>query len=149
MAAGTAPIFPSTPWAATADLTAASACTTRGPIAHASLTATPCFAVAVSPTSTNGRRIDTIQVRASSTAIGAATVAQTVLIWMSNGTTAYVIDEIPVTAQTPSSAAPAFNISKSYSNLVLPAGFSLYVSTTVATTVSTTALSVSAFGGDY
>jgi hypothetical protein len=99
--------------------------------------------------STNGRRIDKIQVQAASTAIGATTAAQLVIIWMSDGTTAYPIDEIVVAAQAPSATAVSFNTSKLYSNLVLPAGFTLWASTTVATTASTTALVVTAFGGDY
>ncbi len=149
MAANTAPIFPLVPWASTADLSAATACTTRGPIAHASLTSTPCFAVALSTTSTNGRRIDKIQVQAISTAITATTAAQNVLLWMSNGTTGYVIDEITVAALAPSATSPAFSTYKTYDNLVLPPAFTLYASTTVTTTASTTALAVIAYGGDY
>ena len=149
MSANTAPIFPITPTTATASLTAVSACTTRGPIAHASLTATPCFAVALAPVSTNGKRVDVIQVNAASTAIGASTAAQLVLVWLSNGTTAYVIDEIQVTAQTPNAVLPSFVSSRAYSNLVLKPTDTLWVSTTVTTTASTTALSVTLFGGDY
>ncbi len=149
MAANTAPIFPLTPWAGSASLAAVSACTTRGPIAHASLGSTPCFAVQLAAVSTNGKRIDAIQVKADSTAITAATVAQTVIVWMSDGTTAYPIDEILITATTPSTTVASFITSRTYTTLVLPPACSLWVSTTIATTASTTALVVTAFGGDY
>ncbi|MCK8198444.1 hypothetical protein, partial [Erwinia amylovora] len=76
-------------------------------------------------------------------------VAQTVLVWLWDGTNASVIDEIPVTAVTPSTTAAAFVASRSYGNLVLPSTHKLFVSTTVSTTASTTALSVIAFGGSY
>jgi hypothetical protein len=100
-------------------------------------------------TSTNGRRIDAIQINAISSAIGAATAAQIVQIWAWDGTNAYLIDEISVSALTPSTTAVAFVSSKSYTTLVLPAAFKLFASTTVTTTAATTALQVTVFGGDY
>ena len=149
MAANTAPIFPVAPVIGIASLAGATACTTRGPIAHASLGSTPCFAVALLPVSTNGTRVDTITVKAISTAITAATVAQTVLIWASDGTTGYVVDEILVTAVTPSTTVASFTTTKTYTNLLLPATWTLWASTTVTTTASTTALAVEAYGGIY
>ena len=149
MTANTTPIFPATPLNGIGSLAAATACTTRGPIAHASLGSSPCNAVQVIPSQTNGARIDKIAVQAISTAIGAPTVAQTVIIWLSDGTTAYPVDEIQITALTPSALIPAFNTSKQYTNLNLPTGWSLWASTTVTTTASTTALAVQAFGGAY
>jgi len=149
MTANTAPIFPISPIIGIASLAAATACTTRGPIAYASLGSSPCYAVQLMATSTNGVRIDKIQVQAISTSMVAATVAQTVLIWATDGVTAYVVDEISVSAVTPSTVVPAFVTSKSYTNLNLPATWSLWASTTVTTTASTTALAVEAFGGAY
>jgi hypothetical protein len=147
MAANLYPIFPAVPYAISASLTAATACTTRAPIATAGLAAANI--VALTGTSTNGRRIDTIKVRAASTSITAPTVAQIVGIWMWDGTTAYLIDEITISAVTPSTTTPAFVTSNSYTDLVLPAAFKLYMSTTITTTASTTALTVTVFGGDY
>lgn len=147
MAANTAPIFPLTPFAISASLAAVTACTTRAPTATASLAAANISQLC--DVSTNGRRIDKIAVQACSSGITQTTAAQTVLIWMWDGTTAYVVDEFVVTAQAPSTTAAAFRLEKSYSNLVLPAAFKLYMSTTVTTTASTTALSVQVFGGDY
>jgi hypothetical protein len=149
MAANTAPIFPATPWAGTAALTSVSACTTRHTVLTSNLTLAPCYAVALSAPSTNGRRIDKIQVQAASTSITSPTAAQTVLLWMSDGANAYVIDEFIVTVVTPSTTVAAFNTYKTYTNLVLPATYTLWVSTTVATTDATTSLVVTAFGGDY
>ena len=149
MAANTAPIFPVAPIIGIASLAAVTACTTRGPIAHASLGSSPCYAVSLLLASTNGNRVDAITVRAISTAITATTAAQTVLIWASDGSTAFVVDEITVTAVAPSATVPAFYTTKNYTNLVLPPTWSLWASTTVTTTASTTALAVEAFGGTY
>jgi len=147
MPAGTTPIFPATPYAVSASLAAATACTTRGPTATASLAGANILAFV--PVSTNGLRIDLIQVKACSTSFVAATVAQTVTIWMWDGTTAYPIDELLVTAVTPSTSVASFTTSKSYTNLVLPSTFALYMSTSITTTAATTALAVQAFGGAY
>ena len=147
MAANTSPIFALTPYAINASLAAATACTTRAPTATASLAAANILAL--TDVSTNGRRIDKIQVQACSSSITATTAAQIVGIWMWDGTTAYLIDEIVIAAQAPSTTSAAFQTSKTYTNLVLPAAFKLYMSTTVTTTASTTALSVQVFGGDY
>jgi len=151
MPANTAPIYPIRPAAYSASLVSASACTTRAPTAHATLSGggTPNFAVALVPVTSDGMRVDTIQVQAASTSISSATVAQTVLIWRSNGTTGVVIDEIQVTAVTPSTTVPAFSVTRSYSNLALASTDTLWVSTTVATTASSTALCVTASGGVY
>lgn len=147
MSVNFSPIFPVAPIVHTLTLAAVTACTTRAPTATASLAGANI--VQLTPTSTNGKRIDKIQINACSTSFTAPTVAQTVMIWVWDGTTAYLIDEIAVTAVTPSTTTPAFIAAKSYTNLVLPAANKLYASTSVTTTASTTALCVTAFGGDY
>jgi len=143
----THPIFPATPYAITANLSAATACTTRGPTATAGLAAANILAFV--PVSTSGLRIDRITVQASSTAITAPTAPKLVGLWRHEGTKAYLIDEFQVTLVTPSTTVPCFTLSKTYTTLILPAAFSLYMSTTVTTTANTTALTVSAFGGAY
>lgn len=147
MPANTVPIFPVAPYIKSLSLAAASACTTRAPTATASLAAANI--VELTPVSTNGRRIDRIEVSAASSSISATTAAQLVGIWAWDGTTAYLIDEISVSAQAPSATTLSFSTYKDYTTLVLPAAFKLFASTTVATTASTTALSVTVFGGDY
>ncbi len=147
MAANTSPIFPLLPYALSSTLAAVTACTTRAPTATASLAAAN-ITIFV-PTSTNGTRIDQIAVQAASSSFTAPTAAQTVMIWMWDGTTAYLVDEIIVSLVTPSTTAKAFRVEKNYSDLVLPAAFALYISTSITTTASTTALTVQAFGGVY
>lgn len=139
--------FASTPYVASASLAAVSACTTRAPTAVANLAAA--FIFPLVPTSTNGVRIDQIRVKGASSAITGATTAQTVTIWESDGTTAWPIDELIVSAVTPSTTVPSFSILSQYTTLSLPAAHSLYMSTSVATTASTNALSVTVVGGAY
>lgn len=148
MATTPTPIFPQTPYLKSLSLAAQTACTTRAPTVTASLAAANI--VELTPISTNGRRIDSVTVSACSTAITSATVAQVVGIWAWDGTTAYLIQEITVTAVTPSTTVPAFTTTW-YPTipLVLPAAFKLFASTTVTTTASTTALQVAVMGGDY
>ena len=148
MATSPFPIAAQTPYLKTLSLAAVTACTTRAPTATASLAAANI--IEITPVATNGRRVDSIQVSACSSAIGSATVAQVVGIWAWDGTTAYLIQEITVTAVTPSATVAAFTITW-YPTipLVLPAAFKLFASTTVTTTASTTALQVTVMGGDY
>lgn len=149
MSANQAAIVPIKPLNGVASLAAATACTTRGVIAYANLGSSPCYAVQLLGSQANGCRVDRIQVQAISTGISAPTAAQTVLIWISDGSNAWVIDEISVSALTPSATTPAFSTYKNYDNLLLDAGWSLWASTTVTTTASTTALAVIASGGAY
>ena len=53
------------------------------------------------PTSTSGRRIDYVMLKGCSSSFTAPTVAQTVTIHRNDGTTAYPIKEIVVSAVTP------------------------------------------------
>ena len=147
MAANTAPIFPLTPYCGNLSLDSVSACTTRAPVATASLSANNIFEFV--STSTNGRKIDRIQVQANSTSVTAASTPQIVQIWIWDTTKAYLIDEIVITSVTPSTTSVAFVTSKAYTNLVLPPTYKLFASTTVATTSSTNAIQLTAFGGDY
>lgn len=148
MAKTATPALPQTCYFAAVSLAASTACTTRAPTATASLAAANI--VQLTNTSAEGLRIDSIQVQACSSAIGAATAANIVQVWMWDGTNAYLIDEIVVSAQTPSATAAAFTTTKTYTNPILvPAANKLYVSNTVTTTASTTALSVLASGGAY
>src|SRR5450631_3406874 len=112
-------VTPQTPYAVAASLAAATACATRAPTATASLAGANIFALM--PVTTNGVRIDRIYVKACSSAIGAATAAQVVTIWIWDGTTAWVFDEILVTVVTPSVTVASFQTFTVYSNLVLPA----------------------------
>lgn len=142
------PIFAQAPYMACTTLAAQTACTTRGPTATANLAAANI--VQIVPTSTNGLRIDSIQVNACSTSFTAPTAGNIVGIWVWDGTTAFLFTEILVTAVTPSTTVAGFTSTLTFANpLVLPSTFKLYASVSVTTTASTTALQVCAMGGAY
>ena len=148
MAVTSTPIFAQTPYVKTLTLAAQTACTTRGPTATASLAGANITAFV--PVSTNGLRIDSIQVYGVSTAIGQASVANVVGIWIWDGTTAYLWTEIVTTVVTPSATAAAYTATYTPTlPLNLPATFALYASVGVTTTAAGSALQVTAFGGAY
>lgn len=148
MAVTATPIFVQTPYAVAASLAATTACTTRAPTATASLGAANI--IALTAASTNGLRIDSISVNAAASAIGGATTAGLVGIWLWDGTNAYLIEEIQVTAVTPSATTPSFSATWVPDQpIVLPAAHRLYVSTSVTTTAAANALVVTAYGGAY
>ena len=148
MAVTSTPIFAQTPYAKTLTLVANTACTTRAPTATGSLAGANITAFV--PVSTNGLRIDSIQVNAAGTGITTANAANLVDIWLWDGTTAFMILEVAVTAVTPSTTSAAFTTTYTFpAPLVMPAAFALYASTTVTTTAAGTALQVTAFGGAY
>jgi hypothetical protein len=149
MAANTVPIFPATPYTITASLVAASACTSRGPVAIAAVGDTPVFAVALVPVSTNGIRIDKIQVKGCATAIAGATTAGSVIVWLSSGVTVFPIDEILIPVVTPSASVASVDVAKEYTKLVLKATDTLWVSSTIAGVAAAHALCVTAYGGAY
>jgi len=128
-------------------LAAVTACATRAPTATASLTGANIFLLV--PATTNGVRIDKILAKGCSNSITAATVAQTITIWEWDGTTAFPIDELLVTAVTPSTTVASYQGQVVYTNFVLPSTHALYASTSITTTASTTALSLSALGALY
>lgn len=133
MSANTQPVFPLTPVVGVASLTAATAITSQ-----ANITGTTGLAQ-LTATSTNGLRVDAIAVRGKGT-----TVASKVDVWIYNGTTSYIFDEIDVSAVTASTTADTFFVQRNYSNLVLPPTYQLFISETVQTD-----LNVVAFAGAY
>lgn len=148
MAANTSAIFVLTPIALVADFTAKTACTTRAPTVTASLAAANIFALGgVAPTA--GRRIDYFKIKGASSSVTAPTAAQIVTIWLHDGTTAYPLTEINVSLVTPSTTNGSFEITVPFIGGSIPSGYTLYASTTITTTASTTAFVVRAEGGDY
>ena len=133
MAANVSPIFPETPVIGIATLTSATAITSR-----ANITGTTGL-VPLTPVSTDGKRIDSIRVKGKGT-----TVASILSIWLYNGTTSFLYDEIVIYAVTASNTAISDLGSRTYSDLALPPTYQLYVSQTVQTDVN-----VFANGGDY
>lgn len=133
MPANTAPIFPVTPVIGVATLTSPSAITSRANITGVT------GLTSLTPTSTNGKRIDKIDVTSKGTSS-----AGSLFVWLYDGTTSYLMDEVLIAATTPNTTTAAFTTSVAYSSLVLPPTYRLYVSVTVAQD-----LTVFAFGGDY
>jgi len=133
-------ITPQNPYCKFADLTAATGLTSRAPITGTTGT------VELATTSAAGMQVASIQVKAASSA-QSATVAQIVYIWEFDGTTSWLVDEIVVSAQTPSTTAVSFQVKNYYSGWTIPATHSLRASTSVTTLANTTALIVQVLGG--
>lgn len=148
MAANTNPIFKLTPYAVFVNLSAQTACASRAPVPTAGLAAANIIAF-VPADSVNGRKIDTIRIKASSSSMTSPTAANLVQIWQHDGTTAFLKYELPVTAVTPSTTSPALELEFNFPNIDLPPTHALYVSLSVTTTAAATALTVSASGGDF
>lgn len=140
-------VLPQSPNIWNLSLAAVTACTTRAPTATAALAAANIFVLV--PTTTNGVRIDKILAKGCSNSFVAATVAQTITIWEWDGTNAFPIDELLVTAVTPSTTVASYQGQIVYTNFVLPATHALYASTSITTTAATTALCLSAVGANY
>lgn len=91
----------------------------------------------------DGTRIDRILARATVT-----TTAGTLRIWYYNGTTNFLVDEIPVTALTPSATVQSFTAERVRSDglpwFVLPSGHKLKI-----TMHNAESMNVFALGGDY
>ena len=134
-----------TPYAAQANFSAVTACTTRAPTATAALAGANIIALA--PASTDGLRVDFIKVKGSSNSFTAPTAAQTVTIWKHDGSIAYPIMEISVQLVTPSTTTGSFEITVPWVGSPLPLAYSLYASTSVTTVASTTAFIVHVEGG--
>jgi hypothetical protein len=133
MPANTTPIFPLTPIVGIATLTSATAVTSR-----ANITGTTGL-VQLTATSTNGTRIDAITVKGKGT-----TVATTLSLWIYNGTTSFLFDEIDLAAVTPTTILDSVAGAKSYTSLLLPPTYQLFISEQVQAD-----LNVFAFGGVY
>lgn len=128
MAMTNAAVFPQTPATEIATLTAPTAVTSRANIAGTTglvkLTDLP----AVNP-----KRVDAIVVKSKGTSL-----AGILSIWLYDGTTSFLYDEIDLTAVTPSTIVDSMSASKSYissatqGSIQLKATQQLYVSTTVA-----------------
>ena len=131
MAVTATPIFPQTPVIGIAPLTTALT-------ARTSLTTPWTGTVALCPVSTNGKRLDAITVKTSATS-----AAGIVFIWIMDGTTAHLFDEIIVNAVTGSATLPSDQTTKTYYNIMIPAAYSLRASTTITQNIN-----VIAFGGD-
>jgi len=87
----------------------------------------------------NGTRIDEINIVATGT-----TTSGVVRIFVYNGTNYFLLREVLVSAITPSTTVAVFSSTLVFSNLVIPTGYSIRVTTNNAETFH-----VTAFGGDF
>lgn len=88
----------------------------------------------------SGSRIETVVITATGT-----TTAGMVRLFVHNGSTAYLLQEVPVYAITPSSTVPSFYAMIGFENgFIIPTGYSLRASTHNAETFNVIAL-----GGDF
>lgn len=150
MAINTTPMFYKRLYMNSVNAGAVTACTTRAPTASASLAGANIISLVPTTGNTDGRNIERIVVKGSSTSITAPTAAMTVCIWRFDGTTAFLVDEIVVSVDTATAAGDAsFFGSSTYDWLRLPTTDAIYYSLTATTTASTTALTITAIGGDY
>jgi hypothetical protein len=133
MAANISPIYPITPVIGIAKLTSATALTVRTDITGTT------GLLQLTATSTNGTRIDAITVKGKGT-----TLASNILIFIYDGTTSTIFDEIDVTAITAATTTDSFLITKTYDYLVVPPTYQLFIAQTVQTNVN-----VYAMGGQY
>jgi hypothetical protein len=92
-------------------------------------------AVNVLSAASAGTKINRVIVEA-----GGTTTAGTVRLFIHNGITSFLFDELLVAAITASAAVVAFRAERSYSDLVLPTGYSLRATTEKAETFYVTAL---------
>lgn len=126
----TDPQFSATPVAGAALLGAAETSTTSPTTTSTILTA-----------GANGTKIEEIVVEATAT-----TVAGLAYIFLYDGTNYRLFDTFAVTATTASTTAAPFRLSKTYLNLVLPSGWSLRISQSIAGNASL--LVAAALGGN-
>jgi hypothetical protein len=87
----------------------------------------------------SGSRIDEINVVATGT-----TTANVVRLFLYDGSAYFLLQEVLIAALTPSATIPVVTYTSTYSNLMLPSGWSLR-----ATTNNAEAYAVTAFGGDF
>lgn len=87
----------------------------------------------------SGSRIDELTVTAAGTS-----TANIVRVFLYNGSTYYLYQEILISAITPSASVAAFTTTLTFNSFVIPSGWSVRVTTNNAETYH-----VSAFGGDF
>lgn len=99
----------------------------------------PTNVVTIFTAGSNGSRIDEVDITATGT-----TTAGVVRLFIYTGTTYYLLQEVLVTAITPSTTVATFTSTLTFNNLMLPSGHSLR-----ATTNNSESFHVIAFGGDF
>ena len=114
--------------------------------AETSLTA-PANASTVITGGTNGTMVISITVEAVTTSLTPTTVAGLVYLFLHDGTTAHLFDTITVTAVTASATVAPFRTKNSYTDLLVPNGWTLKASQSISGNANL--LKVTAIAGDY
>jgi hypothetical protein len=99
----------------------------------------PTNAATVFTAGSSGSRIDEVNVVATGT-----TAANVVRLFVHDGTSFFLLQEVLIAALTPSASSPVVTYTFTYNNLMLPSGWSLRASTNNAE-----GYVVTAFGGDF
>lgn len=99
----------------------------------------PTNAVTIFTAGSSGSRIDEINVVPLGT-----TTNNVVRLFVYNGSTYYLLQEVGIAANTPSAAFPVVTYTSSYENFFLPSGWSMVTSTN-----NDESYAVTAFGGDF
>lgn len=114
--------------------------------AETSLTV-PAQSVTVLTPGAQGTLISSIVVEAVTTSLTPTTVAGLVYLFLYDGTTYHLYDTVAITAVTASTTVAPFRARQAYSDLVVPAGWLLKASQSIAGNASL--LKVTALGGDF
>ena len=120
-------VYPQTPATEIATLTAPTAITSR-----ANITSTTGLVQLTAISVTNPKRVDAIVVKSKGTSL-----AGILFVWLYDGTTSYLRDEIDLTAVTPSTTVDSMLVAKNYitnapeGSIQLKVTHQLYISTTV------------------
>lgn len=129
----TTPQFIATPRVGIGQITTAQTARTSGTTSNV---------VDVITAGTNGTRILEVVLKATDDPADS-----TVVLWLNNGTTNHVFDEIDIGNPAAGSATVAsYRTNVTYSNLVIPSGWKLQASVTATTTAGS--INVWALGGD-
>jgi len=102
----------------------------------------PSNATTIFTAGSSGSRIEEIIFQGVGT-----TVAGIVCVFRHDGSTYHLIDEVAITAVTPSTTVAAFRTTRQYANLLLKSGDTLRVTTQIAGNQSL--VKVTAEGGDF
>lgn len=109
--------------------------------ADTSLTA-PTNVTTIFTAGASGSKVDEIRLQ------GVGTLVAAVLnIFAYDGSTYHLIDQVLIVATTSSTTAVAFQAIRTYENLILPTGWTIRITQTVAGNVSL--IKGTAFGGDF
>lgn len=98
-------------------------------------------ATAIFTAGASGSKIEEIKVKARGTTTAGMV---RIYLWDGSGTDGHLVEEVPVTAITPSATVETFEATLTYDNLFIPTGWSVTASTHAAETFG-----ILIFGGDF